>query len=420
MTTKQTHAAIKMDASVDRVCWDWHYSWLPWQARIATSNAPRSECWKCINFTSPFSNDEMTCKKKQTQPNSSARVWWKCGQCWNWSGLKNHFDASFGSGFDSGEFKSESASLEDKGKETQLQMRNDHGDVVLAANGCYPSFAGIAIRELGHNSGAYKHGYMTALDRTNGVASNGTLTEPGSLGAMELRTLIGTPACHAGSTAAGCTTFEPKVDNSAASSKVRTLTSDRLQQLQQLKFICLTDCTQKFTIQHEDMNTIHLFDPPFVIFVPFMEKSALFTARVETLFKEHPCTHKVQWLIPRPPVCGNCKTLLPSSWFCAGNHTRVRCLYSTDVFPDLDFCSFQGCSNYSGSEVRAISPKSSDDSLGVLMRVIYSHEARLFDDQKVPSCVDICRIQNAAVWCRLLGNISSDNGNVSIVELQRP
>lgn len=173
-------------------------------------------------------------------------------------------------------------------------MRNDHGDVVLAANGCYPSFAGIAIRELGHNSGAYKHGYMTALDRTNGVASNGTLTEPGSLGAMELRTLIGTPACHAGSTAAGCTTFEPKVDNSAASSKVRTLTSDRLQQLQQLKFICLTDCTQKFTIQHEDMNTIHLFDPPFVIFVPFMEKSALFTARVETLFKEHPCTHKVQ------------------------------------------------------------------------------------------------------------------------------
>jgi hypothetical protein len=56
--------------------------------------------------------------------------------------------------------------LEDKSKETQLQMRNDHGDVVLAANGCYPSFSGIAIRELGHNSGAYKHGYMTALDRT--------------------------------------------------------------------------------------------------------------------------------------------------------------------------------------------------------------------------------------------------------------
>ena len=69
----------------------------------------------------------------------------------------------FSFGFDSGEFGSESACAEDKSKDTQLQMRDDHGDVVFAANGCYTSFSGIAIRELGHNSGACKHkkGYST-------------------------------------------------------------------------------------------------------------------------------------------------------------------------------------------------------------------------------------------------------------------
>ena len=112
-------------------------------------------------------------------------------------------------------------------------MRNDHGDVVLAANGCYPSFSGIAGRELGHNSGACTADTRQHSEVTDQTCAEelGTQTEPGSSGAMELRTLIGTPACHAGSTAAGCTTFEPKVDNSAASSKVRTLTSDQLQQV---------------------------------------------------------------------------------------------------------------------------------------------------------------------------------------------
>ena len=374
-----------MDASVDRVCWDWHYSWLPWRARIATSNAPRSECWKCMNFTSPFSNDEMTCKKRQTQLNSSARVWWKCGQCWNWSGLKNHFDASFGSGFDSGEFRSESASLNPQAWKTRAKRLNCKWETIMVMLFLLLMAATrLSLVSLSESLGTilvptntvtWQHstalGVASLLDRTTREQLNGTLTEPGSSGAMELRTLIGTPACHAGSTAAGCTTFEPKVDNSAASSKVRTLTSDRLQQL---KFICLTDCTQKFTARHEynpsvrssfcDLCAIH----GKVSFVyskswNFIQRSIHVLTKSNDIFQGH--------------LCGNCKTLLPSSWFCAGNHTRVRCLYSTDVFPDLDFCSFQGCSNDSGSEVRAISPKSSDDSLGVLMRVIYSHEARL-------------------------------------------
>ena len=56
-------------------------------------------------------------------------------------------------------------------------------------------------------------------------SKEGTMRVPGSSGAIELRTLMGTPACQAGSTAAGCTTFEPKVESSAASSKVNTRTS---------------------------------------------------------------------------------------------------------------------------------------------------------------------------------------------------
>lgn len=37
----------------------------------------------------------------------------------------------------------------------QMQLRHYHGDVAFAANCCYPSFSGLAVRELGHNSGAW-------------------------------------------------------------------------------------------------------------------------------------------------------------------------------------------------------------------------------------------------------------------------
>ena len=416
-----------MDARVVRVCWDWHYSWLPWRARIATSNAPRSECWKCMNFTSPFSNDGMTCKKRQTQLNSSARVWWKCGQCWNWSGLKNHFDASFGSGFDSGEFRSESASLNPQAWKTRAKRLNCKWETImvmlflllmaatrLSLVSLSESLGTILVPT---NTATWQHstalGVASLLDRTTREQLNGTLTEPGSSGAMELRTLIGTPACHAGSTAAGCTTFEPKVDNSAASSKVRTLTSDRLQQL---KFICLTDCTQKFTTRHEynpsvrfsfcDLCAIH----GKVSFVyskswNFIQRSIHVLTKSNDIFQGHLCMETARLCFQ---VAGFALGITRGSVVCTP-------LTSFQIWISAAF----------RAAPMTVAVRSEPSLPRVVMTPLESwcrsstvtrHNC---NDQKVASYVDICWL-NAAVWCRLLGNISSDNGNVSIVELQRP
>mmetsp|Transcript_115084 Transcript_115084/g.229194 ORF Transcript_115084/g.229194 Transcript_115084/m.229194 type:complete len:202 (+) Transcript_115084:243-848(+) len=51
-----------------------------------------------------------------------------------------------------------------------------------------------------------------------------TMRVPGTSGCKELRTLMGTLAFQAGMTAAGCTTFAPNIESSAASSKVNTST----------------------------------------------------------------------------------------------------------------------------------------------------------------------------------------------------
>mmetsp|Transcript_101055 Transcript_101055/g.253427 ORF Transcript_101055/g.253427 Transcript_101055/m.253427 type:complete len:202 (-) Transcript_101055:882-1487(-) len=64
----------------------------------------------------------------------------------------------------------------------------------------------------------------TRLSRLSTSAISATMRVPGSCGLMELRTLMGTLANHAGRMAAGCTTLAPKVDSSAASSKVSTPT----------------------------------------------------------------------------------------------------------------------------------------------------------------------------------------------------
>ena len=93
----------------------------------------------------------------------------------------------------------------------------------------------------------------------------------------------------------------------------------------------------------------------------------------------------------------------PSSWFRTRNHSRVSCLNSTDIFPDLDFCRFHGRSNDSRREVGTISSQCSDNSFGILKHVAQD-ETR-----------NVILSPNS----KLLGNISSDNGKVSIVALQR-
>mmetsp|Transcript_17243 Transcript_17243/g.51675 ORF Transcript_17243/g.51675 Transcript_17243/m.51675 type:complete len:203 (+) Transcript_17243:300-908(+) len=60
--------------------------------------------------------------------------------------------------------------------------------------------------------------------RPESPPSSATIRVPGSSGAVEFRTLIGTLAVQAGITAAGWTTLAPKADSSAASSKVMSLT----------------------------------------------------------------------------------------------------------------------------------------------------------------------------------------------------
>ena len=93
----------------------------------------------------------------------------------------------------------------------------------------------------------------------------------------------------------------------------------------------------------------------------------------------------------------------PSSWFRTRNHSRVSCLNSTDIFPDLDFCRFHGRSNDSRREVGTISSQCSDNSFGILKHVAQD-ETR-----------NVILSPNS----KLLGNISSDNGKVRIVVLQR-
>lgn len=93
----------------------------------------------------------------------------------------------------------------------------------------------------------------------------------------------------------------------------------------------------------------------------------------------------------------------PSSWFRTWNHSRVSCLNSTDIFPDLDFCSFHGRSNDSRREVRTISSQCSDNSFGILKNVAQDQTRNVILSPN----------------SKLLGNISSDNGKVSIVVLQR-
>merc|ERR1712050_344122 len=61
----------------------------------------------------------------------------------------------------------------------------------------------------------------TRLSRTSEADNAATIRVPGCSGAVEFFTLMGTFAIQAGKIAAGCTTLAPKVDNSAASSKVK-------------------------------------------------------------------------------------------------------------------------------------------------------------------------------------------------------
>lgn len=93
----------------------------------------------------------------------------------------------------------------------------------------------------------------------------------------------------------------------------------------------------------------------------------------------------------------------PSSWFRTRNHSRVSCLNSTDIFPDLDFCRFHGRSNDSRREVGTISSQCSDNSFGILKNVAQ----------------DQTRNVMLSPNSKLLGNISSDNGKIGIVVLQR-